>query len=232
MNAEKLSKRLKRVSKYIISKGTLADIGSDHAYLPCYAIENNLVSKAIAGEVVEGPFKSAKLNVAERDLTSQIDVRFGSGLSVLLYGEANNITICGMGGTLIAQILEEGKEKLSGKERLILQPNINAEIIREWLENNQWALIAEDILEEDGKIYEILVAEKGIMDKLNEAELLMGPLLMIDRSITFIKKWSCEKEHYQKILNQIETAQQTEKNDEKKSEVIHKITLIQNVINK
>jgi tRNA (adenine22-N1)-methyltransferase len=230
MNAEKLSIRLERVTKYIISKGTLADIGSDHAYLPCYAIENKLATKAIAGEVVDGPFKSAKLNVEERNLTSQIDVRFGSGLSVLLYGEANNITICGMGGTLITQILEEGKEKFSGKERLILQPNINAEIIREWLENNQWALVAEDILEEDGKIYEILVAEKGVMSKLSEAELLMGPLLMKNKSTTFIKKWSSEQEHYQKILNQIETAQQTEKNDEKKKEMNQKIALIQSIL--
>ena len=230
MNAEKLSKRLERVAKYIISKGTLADIGSDHAYLPCYAIENELASKAIAGEVVEGPFNSAKLNVAERNLTSQIDVRFGSGLSVLLNGEADNITVCGMGGTLISQILEEGKNKFSGKERLILQPNINSEIIRHWMENNQWALVAEDILEEDGKIYEILVAEKGLMDKLSEAELLMGPFLMKDKSKTFIKKWSCEKDHYKNILNQIETAQQSEKNEEKKNEMIQKITLIQTIL--
>ena len=230
MNAEKLSKRLERVAKYIITKGTLADIGSDHAYLPCYAIENEIASKAIAGEVVEGPFNSAKLNVAERNLTSQIDVRFGSGLSVLLNGEADNITVCGMGGTLISQILEEGKNKFSGKERLILQPNINSEIIRHWMENNQWALVAEDILEEDGKIYEILVAEKGLMDKLSEAELLMGPFLMKDKSKTFIKKWSCEKDHYKNILNQIETAQQSEKNEEKKNEMIQKITLIQTIL--
>ena len=230
MNAEKLSKRLERVAKYIITKGTLADIGSDHAYLPCYAIENEIASKAIAGEVVEGPFNSAKLNVAERNLTSQIDVRFGSGLSVLLNGEADNITVCGMGGTLITQILEEGKNKFGGKERLILQPNINSEIIRHWMENNQWALVAEDILEEDGKIYEILVAEKGLMDKLSEAELLMGPFLMKDKSKTFIKKWSCEKDHYKNILNQIETAQQSEKNEEKKNEMIQKITLIQTIL--
>lgn len=230
MNAEKLSKRLERVSKYIVPNGTLADIGSDHAYLPCYAIEQGLTSKAIAGEVVEGPYQSAKSNVAERNLSSHVDVRFGSGLSILSVGEVDSITICGMGGTLISQILDEGKGKLSGSERLILQPNINAESIREWLKNNQWKLIAEDILEEDEKIYEILVAEKGEVDRLSETDMLMGPFLIKEKNQTFIKKWSDELVHYRNILNRLETAQQNEKNEEKKVELIHKISLIESVL--
>ncbi|MDF2556359.1 MAG: tRNA ((1))-methyltransferase [Bacillales bacterium] len=230
MNAEKLSKRLERVSKYIVPNGTLSDIGSDHAYLPCYAIESGLTSKAIAGEVVEGPYQSAKSNVAERNLASKIDVRLGSGLSVLTLGEVDTITICGMGGTLISQILEEGKEKLSGRERLILQPNINAESIRAWLQNNQWNLIAEEILEEDEKIYEIVVAEKTEVVNLSEAEMLMGPFLIKEKNQTFIQKWSGELEHYKNIMKRLETAQQNEKNEEKKSELVHKISLIQSVL--
>lgn len=230
MNAEKLSKRLERVSKYIVPNGTLADIGSDHAYLPCYAIENGLTSKAIAGEVVEGPYQSAKSNVAERNLASQVDVRLGSGLSVLTFGEVDSITICGMGGTLISQILEEGKVKLSGSERLILQPNINAESIREWLEINQWKLIAEEILEEDEKIYEILVAEKKEFTNLSDAEMLMGPFLIKEKNQVFTKKWSGELDHYKNIIKRLETAQQNEKNEEKKAELLHKISLIQSVL--
>lgn len=230
MNAEKLSKRLERVSNYIISNGILADIGSDHAYLPCFAIEQGLSLKAIAGEVVEGPYQSAKTNVAERNLSSQVDVRLGSGLTVLSKGEADSITICGMGGTLISQILEDGKDKLSGNERLILQPNINAESIREWLKKNHWKLVAEEILEEDEKIYEILVAENGDTAILSEEELLMGPFLIKEKNQTFFKKWSSELVHLKNILERLETAQQNEKNEEKKVELIHKIELIQSVL--
>ncbi|MFP3416209.1 tRNA (adenine(22)-N(1))-methyltransferase TrmK, partial [Bacillus sp. SIMBA_074] len=75
--------------------------------------------------------------------------------------EATCITIAGMGGTLISSILESGKGKLGKAERLILQPNVGAANVRSWLIDNGWELSGEEILEEDGKIYEILIAEKG-----------------------------------------------------------------------
>ncbi|WP_163101917.1 tRNA (adenine(22)-N(1))-methyltransferase [Peribacillus alkalitolerans] len=234
MNIEKLSKRLEAVASYIPSKSILADIGSDHAYLPCYAVINGLVLKAIAGEVVEGPYQSARNQVLSAGLENKIEVRKGDGLDVLNPGEATTVTIAGMGGPLIASILERGKDKLEKTERLILQPNIHAISIRQWLLSNGWQLIKEQILEEDGKIYEVLVAEKGNPDlpyqENKEAALLMGPFLLKEMNSTFVKKWDHEKNHWLQILKQLELSGESEGNQQKKQEILSKISMVEEAL--
>ena len=99
---------------FILKEGTLADIGSDHAYLPIYAIQNKICNSAIAGEVIKGPYKAALNNVAENNLGDSIEVRLGDGLAVINHDdEIDNITICGMGGPLIAKILKRRSRKIS-----------------------------------------------------------------------------------------------------------------------
>ncbi len=234
MNADKLSKRLTRVTSYVPKGSILADIGSDHAYLPCYAVKEGIVEKAIAGEVVEGPFQSALNQVRESKLEDSISVRKGNGLEVISSGEVTAITICGMGGSLITSILENGKSKLSGRETLILQPNIGSQFIRKWLIAEGWELIAEEILEEDEKIYEILVAEKG--EPLNsyqgmpfEAAELMGPFLLKEKNSIFMKKWTMELVHWNKILKQIESSE-NERTQEKKEEIQKLIELVEEAL--
>ncbi len=234
MNVDKLSKRLERVSTYIPAEAILADIGSDHAYLPCYAIKEGIASRAIAGEVVEGPFQSAIAQVKETGLEEQIAVRKGNGLEVLAPGEAQAITICGMGGSLITRILDEGKEKLSGQERLILQPNIGAQFIRAWLLDEGWELTAEEILEEDGKIYEILVAQKGesrkpYADLNTESAILMGPYLLKEQNDVFKKKWNQELTHWRKIVQQVEESG-NERSLEKKEELTRLIEIVEEAL--
>ncbi len=234
MNSENLSKRLHTVATYIPKGSVLADIGSDHAYLPCFAIHKGIVNQAIAGEVADGPWTSAYNQVMEEGFQNKISVRKGDGLEVLAPGEADCITIAGMGGTLISSILERGKEKLAGTKRLVLQPNIQAINIRKWLHSNDWDLIAETILEEDGKIYEILVAEKGngkaAYSEKKESELLLGPFLMKECSDVFRKKWQAELKHWNQIIEQLEKSGKTESSQEKQEQLKRNIAIVEEAL--
>lgn len=235
MNIDKLSQRLQTVAEYIPEGSRLADIGSDHAYLPCHVVKKGKVSYAIAGEVVEGPFQSAKKQVEAEGLSNRIEVRKGDGLEVISNDEVDCITIAGMGGALIASILDAGVAKLTNVKRLILQPNLSAKSIRLWLLEHGWQLMAEEILEEDGKIYEILVAEKGDPNKPYHntniaAALLMGPFLIEQKKVPFVKKWRSEVANWKRILGRLEEAAENEDNQKKRMELSNKILLVEEVL--
>lgn len=236
MNSEKLSYRLETVAKYIPDGSSLADIGSDHAYLPCHVVRSGKVPYAVAGEVAEGPFQSAKKQVQQEELTEKVQVRKGDGLQVIKPGEVECITIAGMGGALIASILENGKEKLTNVKRLVLQPNLSAISIRKWLLESGWGLVGEEILEEDGKIYEVLIAEKGepkkpyAMTDLS-AGLLLGPFLMNEKTPVFLTKWRSELNNWKRILQQLESASESEDTVKKREELQGKIKMVEEAIN-
>ncbi|MGM0900107.1 MAG: tRNA (adenine(22)-N(1))-methyltransferase [Bacillota bacterium] len=234
MNTDKLSDRLATVANYIPKGSRIADIGSDHAYLPCHMVKKGAVRYAIAGEVAEGPYQSALKQVQLEGLTESIVVRKGDGLEVIEAGEVDCITIAGMGGTLITSILEAGKDKLVNVERLILQPNVGAHAIRRWLSEHHWKLVSESILKEDGKIYEVLVAQNGIGEAVDsdvdELELLFGPYLLKEKNEAFRDKWELEKRNWQRILDQLEHAEQNDSTLEKKRELEKKLKMVEEVL--
>ncbi|WP_284638715.1 tRNA (adenine(22)-N(1))-methyltransferase [Paenibacillus silviterrae] len=217
----RLSKRLECIARQVPDGSRMADIGSDHALLPSWLAERGSITFAVAGEVNEGPRDAALRQVKAAGLQKLIDVRLGDGLEVIEPGEVDVITIAGMGGTLIASILEAGAAKLEGVRRLVLQPNVGEDNVRRWLVQHGWVLIQEQILEEDGKIYEILTAvpesaaditnlklyepfQLGENVKLSENRLLlMGPYLVREGSPVLIKKWEAEIKKLQMIERQL-----------------------------
>lgn len=204
MNAKDLSLRLQKAAEYVPQDARLADIGSDHAYLPVALMLQNKISYGIAGEVVIGPYKSAQKQVAKNGLENKIDVRLADGLeAVELADEISAITICGMGGVLIRDILQRGKEKnrLSGKERLILQPNVGERQLRQWLFVENYTIVAEAITAENNKIYELIVAEKAsTTPEYSAKELFFGPQLMQEKNPIFIEKWQHKLAKSERIL--------------------------------
>lgn len=226
MNSEKLSLRLTAVASFVEQDAILADIGSDHAYLPCYLIRTGKINKAIAGEVVKGPFESAVKNVEKEGLSNNITVRLGNGLQAIQESdEVDTITIAGMGGPLIASILKEGSMKLDQVKRIITQPNIYASAIREWAVQNGWTIIEEQVLEEDSKIYEIIVLEKG-QARYDELEMMVGPYLLKEKSPVFLKKWKRESVEWSRVLDSLEKAGQTEDISKRKGQLQKKLELV------
>lgn len=210
MNAKKLSERLQMVASFVEQGTILADIGSDHAYLPCWLVQKGSISRAVAGEVVRGPFESAKRNVAKEGLTDSITVRLANGLQAILpEDEVKNVSIAGMGGSLITSILDNDPERLSGVNRIIVQPNIHAKAIRDWAISNSWKIVNEGILKEDDKIYEVLVLERGTTSYLPE-ELLMGPILLKEYSPVFQEKWQGEHREIERVIQKVTYSAQSE----------------------
>lgn len=220
-----ISKRLELVASFVPQGSILLDVGSDHAYLPIELVESDRIKAAIAGEVVEGPYQSAVKNVEAHGLKEKIQIRLANGLAAFEEkDQVSVITIAGMGGRLIATILEEGLDKLSNIQRLILQPNNREDDLRIWLQDNGFQIVAEGILEEAGKFYEILVVEAGQM-KLSASDVRFGPFLSKEVSPVFVQKWQKEAAKLEFALGQI-----PEKNLEERQVLVYKIQAIKEVL--
>lgn len=205
-----ISKRLQTIAQYLPKRARMADIGTDHAYLPCYAIQQQLASFAIASDVVKGPYLSAVQTVSDYNLKQHIDVRLGSGIQTLrLEDRLDTITISGMGGKLISDILSD-TDYLFDVDTLILQPNMGAHFVREWLQMHSFMITDETIVYENEKYYEIIVAKKqSTPSTLTALELQFGPKLMIEKSQTFISFWEQEIQKKQYQIDQMQLSGST-----------------------
>ncbi|MBB6454300.1 tRNA (adenine22-N1)-methyltransferase [Salirhabdus euzebyi] len=228
-----ISNRLRIVSKYLPKEANFCDIGSDHAHLPCFVCLKDENAKAIAGEINEGPYQSALNQVTKLNLQSRIDVRKGNGLAVVSPGEVNQVVIAGMGGTLISTILAEGLDKLDSVERIITQPNINARYVRKWLYKHNYYLVEEQLIEEDGYHYEILVADKNRhqqQKELTEKEYYFGPILLENKSGPFLTKWDLVLQKKIRIVQQMKAAAEPDK--DKIAEFEQQIEWLEEVLRK
>jgi tRNA (adenine22-N1)-methyltransferase len=209
LNEHTLSMRLERVAAHMPAGARLADIGSDHAYLPVALMRRGAISAAVAGEVALTPFHSAERTVRDNGLGQQISVRLADGLAAIEPDDGINvISLCGMGGETIRDILDSGKARLSGRERLILQPNGGEQPLRQWLMENGYRIDCEELLRENDFYYEIIVAERAGPVTYTDEELYFGPLQMQARSPTFLAKWQRLLRQKQKTLSSFAQARQ------------------------
>ena len=205
-----ISARLACVASLVSAGARVADIGSDHAYLPAALVLDGKIDFAIAGEVVKGPYENAVHEIKDHQLEGQVIPRLADGLAAIEPADkVDTITIAGMGGSLIASILEKDKNKLTGIKRLVLQPNVGESQLREWLMNNHYQIMNEKIIEEDNHIYEIIVAEPSVVPfRYSKYELDFGPFLLENKGPVFRKKWQEYLQREAHVIDQMQKAQQ------------------------
>ncbi len=168
-----LSPRLAAVAALVPSGARLADVGTDHAYLPVWLILNGRIDQAIAADVRQGPLDHARRTAREYGVTEQLDFRLCDGLASITPEECDTVTIAGMGGETIAGILSRAPWSREGV-RLILQPQSTQSVLRSFLAKEGWRIVREYVVREGERWYPILVAEGGNMPPLSPGEELAG----------------------------------------------------------
>ncbi len=209
----KLGARLKALADFVPVGSKTADIGTDHAYLPIFLLENQIASKVIACDVNEGPCQMAKKAIEAANLERQIDLRLGNGLMPLAVGEVDVVTIAGMGGGLMQELLQQSLAVVDSLHGLVLQPMNASAQLRQWLYGHQWHIEAETLVVEDGRLYEVIYALPGEESLPEPVLLAIGPKLWQEKPILLqqhIKNlWQQEK----RVLDGMKQSERAQKSD-------------------
>lgn len=160
MNKEiHLDTRLQMVASFVRKYSVVADIGTDHAYLPIFLVNKGVCKKAIACDIRKGPLDSAMHNIRLYKQTDAIECRLGNGLQPICEKEVQDVVIAGMGGENIRDILSECQWIKDKKIRLILQPMTHAEVVRKFLYENNFSILHEQTTMDERHVYVVIVAE-------------------------------------------------------------------------
>mgnify|MGYP003286199976 CR=1 FL=1 len=195
----KLSKRLAAIKQFVLKDSILADIGCDHAYLPCACVLDGTCVRAYACDINEGPLQRAMNTIKETDTVNRVFPVLCAGLNDCPQ-EVDCVIISGMGYETIKMILENDYARLSQFKRLILQSNSDVDLLRKWLSEHAFHIIDEDIVHE-GHYYQILVVETSGGQPLSDDEILFGPIM--PKKAMFREYWEYRRHKLIAILNQL-----------------------------
>ncbi len=156
-----LSKRLQAVADFVTPGFSVADIGTDHGYLPIFLVSSGSAPSAVAMDINRGPLNRAKTHIKEYGLEDKIVTRLSDGIDALLPLEAECVVIAGMGGGLMIHILEQDPENTRKVKEWVFEPQSETERFRRFLWKHDFRMIKEDMVEEDGKFYPVIKAGKA-----------------------------------------------------------------------
>lgn len=185
-----LSYRLNKIAQKVTQNGIIADIGTDHAYIPIFLYKNNKIKSGIACDISKGSLQKAKDNIKKYNLQGKIQTRLGNGLEkISLQDNVDTVIIAGMGGMLMIDILEKGKYILENVKELILQPQKDIDKVREYLHKNNFKVIDDEMLKDDGKYYTIIKSIKGKEDILYKKEEYVFGRFEINNKCQILKEY-------------------------------------------
>lgn len=202
----KLTDRLLKIASLVSDGKKIADIGTDHGYIPVYLLKEGKVPFAVLADVNKGPLDNAHKEVIQNNLLDKVDLRLGSGIEILEIGEVEEVIIAGMGGILISELLEAKKEVAHNVEKLILQPMQAQEELRYYLLNNGYEILEEVLVREDFRIYEIIVAKYTGKNTIIEDEIYyeVGIKLLENKDSLFNDFIEKKIKTYSSIVNKLE----------------------------
>lgn len=202
----RLSDRLRIVAHMCDKGAVVADIGTDHGYLPIYLVQEGIAPSAIAMDLRKGPLEKAKKHICDNCLEDRIQTRLSDGLEKLSKNEADIITICGMGGRLIADIVTKGKDVITQNTILVVSPQSEVGEFRHFLVSQGFEIEDEQMLKEDGKYYFIIKcrkSEESVCSEFSETQYQYGWKLLDSKDKTLYEYLIKEKETNEGISNSI-----------------------------
>ncbi len=187
--AQNLTPRLKAAASLVRGGGILADIGTDHGYLPIHLVETGKISKAIAADIGKMPLENARKSVEQNALSDKISLRLSDGLRGFSPDDADEFVFAGMGGTLIAEKLAEAQWIKNEKYHFVFQPQSRAEELRQFLYENGFQIEKEIATHEGRRVYIALSAfYNGEKTECSYADCFLGKLLPTEDAKNHIKK--------------------------------------------
>lgn len=221
------------VATMVTPGNVLADVGTDHGYVPIALVQQEKIPRAIAMDINKGPLQRANAHIAMCQLEDYIETRLSDGVEALQAGEADSILIAGMGGDLVIHILSEGMEVCRKAKELILQPQSELGKVRQYLREHLFQIVDEDMVIEDGKYYPMMkvvpVEEDNFWKHLPEETIppcdMYGPLLLKNGNPSLRKYLVKQHKQLHKILKELEKQPDTEAISVRKQEVLQKISL-------
>lgn len=169
-----MSNRLELIASFVKNGIGVADVGTDHGYIPVMLVKRGYKGNIIATDINEGPLNKAKQSLIEADCEEAVELILCNGLDGCESEKIDTIIVAGMGGDTITGILDRAEWCAREDIKLILQPVTKPEILRYWLVNNDFRIINEAQAEENGTVYQIICAVPGRDCRYKDSELFIG----------------------------------------------------------